>query len=326
METANGMGEDDILAVFDGLDDPTEPLATSEVADAVGCARRTAYKKLSTLAEDGPLETKTIGAQARAWWRPAAQQMADDPSSVTTNRSVDDTDEGIPVELTADEVLELEFVSEKLARPFLELGHGDMDLRIDGFVRLPDGSHVQYWTVEGIPGETVLSLPEHFPTNEEVRLLKKEGDVYRVEVRGAESSLVSTYDELDGESVTTVLEDGKIRNWVRFPATVDTVAVLEAIRDVAASDFELASQKLVYTPRLFKTLVQDDLTDRQWTALQIAYYAGYFKVPRQSEGGEIAERMDITRQTFNHHLRHAQNTVLYHLFEAHDGGIDESNQ
>jgi hypothetical protein len=36
--------------------------------------------------------------------------------------------------------------------------------------------------------------------------------------------------------------------------------------------------------------------------------------------------MEITRQTFNHHLRHAQDAVFYQLFEAHDGGIDESNQ
>ncbi|KZN23721.1 hypothetical protein A4G99_12690 [Haladaptatus sp. R4] len=325
MGTANDIGGDEILGVFERLDDPSEPLATSEVAEAVGCARRTAYDKLRRLADEGKLETKTIGAQARAWWRPAARPTASDAPAPETNRSVDDSEDEFPPELTADEVLELEFVSEQLARPFLELGHEDMDLRIDGFVRLPDGSHVQYWTVTGISGETVMTLPELFPTNEDVRLLKKEGDSYRVEVRGAASSLVSTYDELDGESVTTALEDGKIRNLVQFPATVDVAAVLDAIRDVAARDFELASQKLVYTPRLFKTLVKDDLTERQWTALQIAYYAGYFKVPRQSEGDEIAERMDITRQTFNYHLRHAQDTILYHLFEAHDDGIGESN-
>jgi hypothetical protein len=210
MGRANRFGDEDILRVFERLDDPSEPLATSEVAEMVGCARRTAYDKLDSLTEAGHIKTKKIGAQGRVWWRPTtALSTGGEISPTVTDSSHDDTDADLPLELTADEVLELEFESEQLAQPFLDLGHEDMSLRIEGFVRLPDGSHVQYWTVSGLPGETVLDLPNRFPTNEDVRLLKKEGDSYRVEVKGAESSLVSTYDEFDGESVTTVLEDGK---------------------------------------------------------------------------------------------------------------------
>ncbi|WP_436926411.1 bacterio-opsin activator domain-containing protein [Halosimplex amylolyticum] len=68
---------EDVLAVFDGLDDPREPLATIEVADRVGCTTRAAYGTLDALAERGELGSKRIGARARAWWRPSD---ADGPS------------------------------------------------------------------------------------------------------------------------------------------------------------------------------------------------------------------------------------------------------
>jgi PAS domain S-box-containing protein len=70
---------EDVLGVFDELDDPREPLATSEVAEKVDCSHRTAYDKLDELVEGGEIASKRIGAQARAWWRP--QSISDQNSS-----------------------------------------------------------------------------------------------------------------------------------------------------------------------------------------------------------------------------------------------------
>jgi len=44
--------------------------------------------------------------------------------------------------------------------------------------------------------------------------------------------------------------------------------------------------------------------------------AGISETPRKSIGDELAERLGITRQTFNRHLRLAENTVLEQLFEG----------
>lgn len=60
----------DVLAVFDTQTERTEPLTASEVADELGCTRRTAHKKLDALAERGELESKKPGARSRVWWRP----------------------------------------------------------------------------------------------------------------------------------------------------------------------------------------------------------------------------------------------------------------
>jgi len=51
-----------------------EPMTASEVAETVGCVRRTAHKHLTSLAESGAVETKKVGARARIWWAPEANK------------------------------------------------------------------------------------------------------------------------------------------------------------------------------------------------------------------------------------------------------------
>jgi len=53
-----------------------EPVTASEIADTLGCARRTAYKKLEELHNRGVIHTKKVGARARIWWRPADSSTA----------------------------------------------------------------------------------------------------------------------------------------------------------------------------------------------------------------------------------------------------------
>lgn len=60
---------EDVLNAFDQREDPSEPLTTSEVADALGCSRQTVDEILYALAEQGELATKTMDNQARVWWR-----------------------------------------------------------------------------------------------------------------------------------------------------------------------------------------------------------------------------------------------------------------
>lgn len=61
------------LAVFSEGEHRYEPLTTPEVAEALGVGRRTVYKRLRTLADDGALETKKTGANSRVWWRPPGE-------------------------------------------------------------------------------------------------------------------------------------------------------------------------------------------------------------------------------------------------------------
>jgi predicted DNA binding protein len=320
-----------VLDVFEGLEDPHEPLATNEVAEALDCARRTAYDRLEDLAARDLLGTKLVGARSRVWWRPGSAATAGFADGHGSAGEAADEFADVPaalVELTSEEVLELEFRSEWLARQFREFVGEDEDVHVnvDGVLELPDGSYVQYWTVEGASAAAIRALPERAPTDVAVRLVSKRGGTYRVEVVSEGRSFVATLDEFGGEPVSTVLDRGAVRFVARFPATVDAGGLLSAARDVVAEDLELVSQRLVYTPRLFRSVVEDALTERQWTALRLAYYAGYYAVPREAEGDALAERMGITRQTFSHHRRRAEAVVVANLFDVPAyGGTEQSD-
>lgn len=48
----------------------TEPRTTSEVAEALDVAQKTAFNKLESLKERGEIRKKKIGGLAVVWWRP----------------------------------------------------------------------------------------------------------------------------------------------------------------------------------------------------------------------------------------------------------------
>ncbi len=60
----------DVTEVFEARSDYAEPLTASEVADELGCSRRTALNKLHELREETDLESKKVGGRSRVWWIP----------------------------------------------------------------------------------------------------------------------------------------------------------------------------------------------------------------------------------------------------------------
>lgn len=61
-----------VLGVFDERADLARPLTSSDVADALDCARQTALNKLNELVATGSLESRNVGARTsvRVFWRP----------------------------------------------------------------------------------------------------------------------------------------------------------------------------------------------------------------------------------------------------------------
>jgi len=61
---------EDVTAVFQKRDDYAEPLTASEVAERLGCSRRTALNKLHELEEGTDITSKKVGGRSRVWWIP----------------------------------------------------------------------------------------------------------------------------------------------------------------------------------------------------------------------------------------------------------------
>ncbi len=60
----------DVTAVFENREDYAEPLTASEIAERLGCSRRTALNKLHTLQDETDVTSKKVGGRSRVWWIP----------------------------------------------------------------------------------------------------------------------------------------------------------------------------------------------------------------------------------------------------------------
>lgn len=83
--------EADALDIFDERDDAAEPLTATEVGDALNCSRKTAYNKLTALADAGDLASKKVGGRSRVWWVPLPRDAR--TSAPGRSRVVDDVDQ-----------------------------------------------------------------------------------------------------------------------------------------------------------------------------------------------------------------------------------------
>ncbi|WP_267905122.1 helix-turn-helix domain-containing protein [Halorussus halophilus] len=56
--------------------------------------------------------------------------------------------------------------------------------------------------------------------------------------------------------------------------------------------------------------MESELTERQRSAMETAYYAGFFEWPRDSSGEDVADVLDVSAPTFHQHLRVGERKLL----------------
>ena len=219
--------------------------------------------------------------------------------------------------LTSDKRRLLELYSEQLFGPLLDAADGDVRIDVDEIVRLQDGSVLQYVTASGISAKELMDVFEREYAVDDVRLLQSSDERCRLEVHVDSPTVSLIFTDFGGQVRSLVeREDGEEPVLTgEVPGDVEARTVIQAARDVYP-DIRLEAQELQYSPRLLYDIVEDALTERQFATIQMAYYGGYFETPRKSTGDELAGRLGITRQTFNQHLRKAEETVFEQLFEA----------
>jgi hypothetical protein len=75
----------------------------------------------------------------------------------------------------------------------------------------------------------------------------------------------------------------------------------------------------------FQTLLNERLTDRQWTALYLAFKKGYFERPRRATQQDLSETMDISPSTFGQHLHTALRKLLATVFTTEPPQSEPAN-
>ncbi|MDF9744978.1 bacterio-opsin activator domain-containing protein [Natrinema salsiterrestre] len=224
--------------------------------------------------------------------------------------------------LTSDHVRLLEFrTDESAVPPSIRVDDGETRIEIDSVVSLPDGTTVQYMGTSDLAASDFVTAVEEVPHYLDVRLLSSVGGHNRVEAHSESETVAHVFSSLGGRPREIVVAPDEVRFRGELPGDVDHRKAADGIRRFHDT-VELVSEELVYSPSLLYDIVADALTDRQLATLDAAYFSGYFDTPRSSTGDELADRFGVTRQTFNQHLRKAEQTVFQHLFEKSGADAD----
>lgn len=182
----------------------------------------------------------------------------------------------------------------------------DLVVEFDHTVPTRDDAAVQFVRLTGEDASEALDLFESLDGVDHVRLVGEREDERIVEVRWTEEPATLMFAEYGGYVTEARIEDGSFRVVVELPHEVNVREVIDVVQGRFPNS-ELIAQRSttrsVQTLKEFRSAIGDRLTEKQRSALEAAYAAGYFSWPRESTGEEIAEALGVSPPTFHQHLR-----------------------
>ena len=222
--------------------------------------------------------------------------------------------------LLTDRIIELDFQIRESESFLTEATSGnDHTFVYEGIVSNTDGRYIEYFSVECENPETVVDLAESSKFVETVRLVGEHGGEALFEFVFEHDLVVRAFSELGGRIDELSVVKGMFNVTVEFPYRTDTRAIVDAL-EAKYDHVDLMAQREKEQPVESRQEVwaafRESLTDRQWSSLQTAYYAGFFNWPRSSTGEEVAESLNISPATFHEHLRAAQRKLLTSLLDG----------
>jgi predicted DNA binding protein len=219
--------------------------------------------------------------------------------------------------LSTDRVIEMELSSRDPELLFSRLS-AQADCRVEstGTLYEDDGSLRVYVAAETGDAETVQAVLDGDDTvTESTHIVTHEGrSLFEVVV---DSSVVEVLADYGAVTNGMVGEDGVTTLTLELPYEADARDVYDLLGE-RYDDLDLVGyhehDRPVQTREEFQAALRERFTDRQATALRSAYLGGFFEWPREVDGDELAESMDITRPTYHQHLRTAERKVFEELF------------
>ena len=224
--------------------------------------------------------------------------------------------------LAGGTTVELKLASRDDDAPLLRIAsETGCELEVTGIVPGGDDDPTAYIDVTGAPNRAASALANE--SSGSVRPIRTDGGQGLLEWSVPDESLVGTVVEHSVSTLRVTVEQGRLECLVEAASESRMRALLDRLEE-SYPDTRLEAKRRREPDRPSERAgelpgtVLNDLTDRQREALEAAYRAGYFEWPRESSAGEVAEALDISRPTFQGHLRKAEDAVLAGLFESGD--------
>ncbi|WP_440763499.1 bacterio-opsin activator domain-containing protein [Natronorubrum sp. DTA7] len=223
--------------------------------------------------------------------------------------------------LLGDDLIELELVIDDAVAMFDGPDMTGHSIWFDRVVRTGDEQYLEYGTTDSETFPLFEEIVECVPHWDEVSVLQRSAGDVKFELAITSPPMFGVIDAYGGYVEAAAIHDGKYTTTVHFPTGTNIRAVMGELTDVYSSIRTVARRQVSPSSESLEQLqaqLAEALTDRQRTALEMAYYGGYFEWPRNSSGEEIADSMDVTAPTFHEHLRAAQRKLVEAVVDESD--------
>jgi predicted DNA binding protein len=222
--------------------------------------------------------------------------------------------------LMSDEVLELEVRVNDVSEAFGISADVDGTVDIDQVVPIDDGTFLEYGTAtgNGMAAIEAAVASDRLPQWESVSVLESTNDETRFEIRFSKAPVLSTVAAHGGDFRQARLQDGDFYMRVHLPPSADVRQIVDSVVEIYPN-MEMVSQRHLTRDRRSSQLrgaLFEGLTDRQQTAIEAAYHAGFFEWPRNKTGEEVAASMGVSPPTFHQHVRKGLRKLLETAIET----------
>jgi predicted DNA binding protein len=219
--------------------------------------------------------------------------------------------------LMSDHVTEIDF---HIPDVFAELGietAANRPITLDQAVAVGGGDYLVYGTVAEEDRAILDALVDALPHWEAVRVVGEQAERTKFELRLSEPPVLTTVASRGGYVKEARIEGEDYHMTIQLPQSVEVRQIIDTVQEAYPSAKARAQRQVVRTdegPGRVVSAFEEELTDRQRSVLQSAYYAGYFEWPRNSTAEDVANSLGVSSPTVSQHLRAAEKKIFSALF------------
>jgi len=221
--------------------------------------------------------------------------------------------------LLSDEFVQLEFqVTDPDCLSVALSDTLDTSVTMRRTIRKANDEFLSYVRIEDTTPDTAIEAAESIATVDDCRVINDHEYGCLLEVTRS-SSGAEVMMEYGATARRADAESGRGTLILEAPHTANIREIVEAYQSYNPQSELLTKRRVdrpLRTADQLRSEIEDELTEKQLSAVSTAYFSGYYEWPRESTAEEVAESIGISASTLHQHLRHAHRKLLTALLET----------